>query len=190
MGERECKVFYKALNPSKAREELLRHKKYVDGIAFDDENISILRDLISVMRDVYGKDYEVVLIGSKNTLMQALDALSNEDTKVLVALDNLGDLDEFIQKCGDYENIELGITVVKPAINLTHLIKHKVKFAVMPPTLIRGRLISEAKARKISIIANPVNDIATYARLLELGVNAIITTDPTIKREARKILKL
>jgi len=190
MNERECKVFYKALDSSKVQEELARFKKYVDGLAFDEENLGLLKDILSEAKGIFEEKYEVMLIGAGKSLMQALSVLGEGKFKVLVAPDKLEDVAKLKKTYREFSDIELGIHITKPTVSLAPFARHEVKFVVMPPTLVRGRLISEAKARKIDVVAYPVNDVTTYVRLLELGVSAVVTTDPAIGREARKLLKM
>ncbi len=190
MSDKECRVFYKVSDPSKASEGLSRYKKYVDGLAFDEENIGALKDLLSIAEKIYGDKCEILLMESKETLVYALNTLGKSKSRILIALNELKDLAELRQVYGNYKNMEFGVRVTKPTLNLMHLARQGIKFVVIPPTLIRGRLISEAKARKISVIAHPVNDVATYVKLLELGVSAVVTTNPAVKRGAKKLLRL
>ncbi len=184
-----CEIFLKITRPVLRAEEILRNKKYLDGIAFDKENSDLIDESIDVIKEVFVGGCKVLIVGLENALKEILKKICVDENHVLLAFDEFEKLKAFRRVRGNLKGVSVGIHLTKPVISLTQYTRLGVEFVLLPPALVRGRLITEAKARKVSVIAYQVNDVATYVRLVESGVNGIVTTVPTIKREAKKLVK-
>ena len=82
---------------------------------------------------------------------------------------------------------KFGVMIRNPFPNFQVLRKVGVEFVIMPTALIKGRVVKEAKASGLDLIAYLVNDPATYMKVRSSGVSGVITRNPGVIREAEKI---
>jgi len=86
-------------------------------------------------------------------------------------------------------SIKLASIVSHPFPHVDNLRKQGVSFIMLPPGLIRGRIVKEAHTRGMEVIAWVVNDAATLSKVVNLGVDAVVTEKPDIKREFKHIIE-
>ncbi len=185
----KCEVFLKVTGSVPQVEEIARNRKYIDGIAFDEENSDVIGKSLDIVRRVFTDGCKILLVGLGNVFGEILEKVDINQFEVLLAFNEPEELKTFKTEHGDLKDISVGIYLTKPVTSPTQYARLGAEFILIPPALIRGRLIREARARKIRIIAYQVNDIATYVKLVESGVDGVVTTVPTIKRDARKLIK-
>ncbi len=80
----------------------------------------------------------------------------------------------------------IALTVTHPFPNVEALKKSGIDAIVMPYTLIKPRVVKEAHAREIAVIAATVNDVSAAVRVVSAGADALISEKPDILRQARK----
>ncbi|GEM_PF-4365697 len=80
----------------------------------------------------------------------------------------------------------IALTVTHPFPNAEALSKSGIDAIVMPYTLIKPRVVKEAHAREIAVIAATVNDVSAAVRVISAGADALISEKPNILRQARK----
>ena len=85
------------------------------------------------------------------------------------------------------KSVKVASIVNHPFPHIDNLRRQGVSFILMPPGLIRGRIVKEAHTRGIEVIAWVVNDVATLSKLANLGVDAVVTEKPDIRRELKHI---
>ena len=85
------------------------------------------------------------------------------------------------------KSVKIANIVTHPFPHVDNLRRQGISFILMPPGLIRGRIVKEAHARGLEVIAWVVNDAATLSKLVNLGVDAVITEKPDIRRELKHI---
>ncbi len=173
-------------------ESLQRGRKYVDGIVppetlTNDQLTELISRFIS---EIGREDITLYLMqgASKDLVRNALERFKSLTVYVerkpqeLLNLSGVG---------GEFHGrVKVGVRVNHPAPNITKLARMGVNFVTMPPALIRGRVIREAIAKNVELIADTVNDVAAFAKLIESGIHTVITEDPVIKREVKKLLKI
>ena len=74
--------------------------------------------------------------------------------------------------------------------NVALIRREGVNAIAVPPALARPRLVRECAGRGLQVIAWPVNDVAQAARVVRYGVQALVTSRPTLRRELEEVLKL
>ena len=181
-------------------------------VLFADESV-IIEGREAKIRDVeYAVLKEKVKLGKGNyvpTLEEALDIVKNKVKLVLIPrVEGYEDkLIKKLQEMGVIEDVVIAsrnIEVLRKYKSLSELVKvagiinhpfphvdnlrrQGISFILMPPGLIRGRIVKEAHTRGIEVIAWVVNDAATLSKLANLGVDAVITEKPDIRRELKHI---
>lgn len=80
----------------------------------------------------------------------------------------------------------IALTVTHPFPNVDALKKSGIDAVVMPYTLIKPRVVKEAHARGIAVIAATVNDVSAAVRVVSAGADALISEKPDILKQARK----
>ncbi|GEM_PF-3489490 len=173
-------------------ESLQRGRKYVDGIV-PPESIAdkqLLELVGRFVKEVGREDIALYLTqgASKDSVREVLERFGSITLYVEGRAQELSSLKELGGGFGG--RVKVGVRVNHPAPNIARLAKLGVGFVTMPPALIRGRVVREAVAKGVELIADTVNDVATFAKLIESGVYTVITEDPVIKREVRKLLKI
>jgi len=97
---------------------------------------------------------------------------------------------EVLRRFKDLEqSIKLANVVSHPFPHIDNLRRQGISFIVMPPGLIRGRIVKEAHTRGLEVIAWVINDAATLSKVVNLGVDAVITEKPDIRREMRHLIE-
>ncbi len=183
-------VLLEVANIEEGFKEFRLNKRYLDGIAVNLNEVN-LSELGASLSPEHLKELRVMLILSVKGYDKVIDGVVKlvemGNTEILLAFNDMQDM--LLSKPKLPNTVKVGLMLNHPASTLSPYQRAGAKFIVMPPTLIRGRILSESKARKINIIARLVNDVAICTTLLEAGVYAIVTTIPTIKRDARKKLR-
>ena len=169
---------------------LTKNSKYLDGLA-----LKLSDDVLGRVKEFAGTEElrglkALLLMGALSSHAEEVNQFAHafKDTEILVMASNDEEVIK-IKELTSLDNIKVGVAVNRPAINLSTYSRRGVDFLIMPPMLVRGRVLSESRARKVRIIARPVNDVAICVKLLEGGVYGIVTMVPTLKREAMKLLK-
>ncbi|MCD6428320.1 MAG: glycerophosphodiester phosphodiesterase [Desulfurococcales archaeon] len=85
------------------------------------------------------------------------------------------------------ETVKVASIVNHPFPHIDNLRRQGISFILMPPGLIRGRIVKEAHTRGIEVIAWVVNDVATLSKLANLGVDAVVTEKPDIRRDLKHL---
>lgn len=80
----------------------------------------------------------------------------------------------------------VALTVTHPFPNIDALSKSGIDALVMPYTLIKPRIVKEAHAKNIAVIAATVNDVSAAVKAVSAGADAIISEKPDILKQARK----
>ena len=190
MNDNSGLVLLEITNIEEGLKEFRLNRRYLDGVAINLKEVN-LSELRNSLEPEYLKELRVVLIlgveGYDEGINEVIKLLGKENTEALLAFSNTQNLS--LSKPKLPNTVKVGLMLNHPAPTLSPYQRAGAEFVVMPPTLIRGRILSESKARKINIIARLVNDVAICTTLLEAGIYAIVTTIPTIKRDARKKLK-
>lgn len=191
MNAREGLVLLETSDLEDGLKILAQNRRYLDGLALSAEKIIVesIRDVVST--EAF-KDLKSMLILCSSP--KSIDVVKDiagflKGVEILVVVNELKRVPD-VSRAINQDNVMVGVEVNRPTINLSSYAKAGADFIVIPPTLIRGRILTESRARRLKIIARPVNDVATCASLLELGVYGLVTTVPSIKREARKLVKL
>jgi len=80
----------------------------------------------------------------------------------------------------------IALTVSHPFPNVETLKRSGIDAVVMPYTLIKPRIVKEAHAKDIAVIAATVNDVSAAVRVVSAGADALISEKPDILKQARK----
>ncbi len=80
----------------------------------------------------------------------------------------------------------IALTVTHPFPNVEALKRSGIDAIVMPYTLIKPRIVKEAHAKDIAVIAATVNDISVAVKIVSAGADALISEKPDILKQARK----
>ena len=181
------KIYYLASSPTALDRELKRFRKEIDGISIIISG-SLSEGLIEALSRVRSEELRKLLVFEEFN-----EAMRSEILKFLrgiepyaVAFHNLGVIRE-LRKDLEGLRIVLGTVVRNPFPNFSALKKIGINLVIMPTALIKGRVVKEAKASGLELIAYLVNDPATYLKMKSSGVAGIITKNPGIAREAEKL---
>ncbi len=183
-------AFLEAKDLERGLEALTQNSRYLDGLALKTrENLFKAIENAAYSEKLKGVR-ALLLLGISSNLAEEANEVAGllRDTEILMATDNVEEIAK-IKEVVNQGNLRVGTVVNHPTVSLNVYVKARADFIVMPPTLVRGRVLTESRARKVRIIARLVNDVATCAKLIEAGIYGIVTTVPTLKREARKFLK-
>ncbi len=188
-GVEEVEVLFKFTNPSlNVKELLLSNRKYLDGVAVRSEDL--IEKVLNYLSDLRSEGLRPSLLIKYYEKFN--DVLVNYvkagPAKVYLELSDPSQINSLPNELAN--TVLAGIKLMHPAPNISRLARLGVKFIVMPPALIRGRVVREATARRITLIADTVNDASTFIKLAEAGVKVVVTDDPAIKRDAKKLVKL
>ena len=145
--------------------------------------VPTLEEVIDIVKD----KAKLVLVpraeGYEDTLIRKLQEKKVIED-VVIASRNI----EVLRK---YKSIDKSVKVANivnhPFPHVDNLRRQGISFILMPPGLIRGRIVKEAHTKGIEVIAWVVNDVATLSKLANLGVDAVITEKPDIRRELKHI---
>jgi hypothetical protein len=80
----------------------------------------------------------------------------------------------------------IALTVTHPFPNVEALSGHGIDAIVMPFTLIKPRVVKEAHAKDLTVIAATVDDVSAAVKVISAGADALISEKPDILRQARK----
>ncbi len=147
-----------------------------------------IRDFLNFI----GKDVKVILNLSQVNIKD-VDKLAETVASRLKEVDDLGRLviassdTALLNKVKELTNVKVAAFVSNPFPNISRLRRLGVNFIVIPHSLVRARVVKEAKGRGIEVIAWLVNDPTVLLKMESLGVSAVVTERPDILREARKI---
>lgn len=81
----------------------------------------------------------------------------------------------------------IALTVTHPFPNVDALSKSGVDAIVMPYTLIKPRVVKEAHARDVTVIAATVNDVSAAVKVISAGADALISEKPDILKQVRRV---
>ncbi len=190
MNDNSGLVLLEVTNIEEGFKEFKLNKRYLDGVAVNLKEVNLSELRVSLSPE-YLKELHVMLIlgveGYNEGINEVVNLVGMGNTEILLAFNDMQSM--LLSKSKLPNTVKVGLVLNHPAPTLSPYQRAGAGFIVMPPTLIRGRILSESKARKINIIARLVNDVTICTALLEVGVYAIVTKIPAIKRDARKKLK-
>ena len=87
-------------------------------------------------------------------------------------------------------SVRVVLRASNPFPNVALIRREGVNAIAVPPALARPRLVRECASRGLSVFVWPVNDVAQAARVVRYGVQALVTSRPTLRRELEGVLKL
>jgi len=132
---------------------------------------------------------DLVLWVRDNSLLDTLPRLverAGAVGRVYVAVD---DLLQARAVRGVSASVKLVLRISNPYPNITVIRREGVDAVALPPALVRPRLIRECTSRGVKVVAWPVNDVAQAARVVRYGVEVLVTSRPTLKRELAEYLQ-
>jgi glycerophosphoryl diester phosphodiesterase len=139
-----------------------------------------------IMDLVKGKVKLVVDVEVKEIINQIAEALKNKgllnDTMIVSR-----DMETILRFKEISKDVVAGLIITHPYPHIVSLRRHGIEYLLPRFNLVRGRMVKEAHAKGLGIIAWVVNDVSIAARLRGLGIDAIITDKPDIKRELEKL---
>ncbi len=157
----------------------------VDGVA-----VNLLPDVGGAVKEaascVSGKSFKLILVEEDfkvdeiNWVGEAVESFS--DPIIVVR-----DVARVKEVEGVLKGTSLGVKISNPFPNFTQLKREGVKAALMPHSLIKGRVSREAKAAGIKLYAYLVNDAATLKKMMDAGVAGVVTEKPGIVKEVSKL---
>ena len=145
-----------------------------DFLEFIRRNVKVILSLSRIPTKEAMSSYELIKDGIKEINEVSRLVLASVDTALLSNIKStLG--------------IKVAAFINNPFPNIGSLRKLGIDFIITPHSLVRARVVKEAKGRGIEVIAWLVNDPTVLLRMESMGVSAVITERPDILREARKI---
>jgi len=168
--------------------EVLGVRKPVSGVAFNElkqagaVSVATVREVINAVRD----KAKLVLIPRDGKGRWLIDLLKSEDftDNAVIAHHDIAVLSECKALGG---NLKVAAIINNPFPHVSMLRRRGVDFIVMPYSLLRGRVVKEVHGNGMEVIAWVINDVATYIKVAALGVDAVATEKPDIRREAEKL---
>jgi len=167
-------------------ESIRKYKKEVDGVSIFFAR-EITEDWAEILRKIKGEGLkELIILEGLGKGAEKLSEVIMSIKPDAIALPNLGLISELMHSLEDLK-VRFGAVVRNPFPNFQALRKVGIEFVIMPTALIKGRVVKEAKASNLELIAYLVNDPATYLKVKSSGVSGIITKNPGLIREAEKL---
>jgi hypothetical protein len=189
MPENEPLIYLMLDEAQGCDEELIKkYRKEIDGLSYtlttsDRENIiDILRSLKNC---VASEGLKMALILSSHEIVgkELKDFLEDVSDLTIFLPDPEG-----VPKVRElFKRSTIGIKINNPFPNFAVLKSRGVDAVLMPHSLVKGRVVKEAKAKNIRVFSLLVNDAATYLKMKTAGVDAVITEKPLIAKEALKL---
>lgn len=182
-------LIYLALNEAQGcnEEVIKKYRKEIDGLSYTitsskDKAVDILK---SLKKCAASEGLKVALIlDSYETAEKELKEVWEDEPDLTLFLPD----PEGVPKLRElFKQSVIGIKINNPFPNFAVLRNRGVDAVLMPHSLIKGRVVREAKARDIRVFSILVNDAAIYLKMKTAGVNAVITEKPLIAKEALKL---
>ncbi len=162
-----------------------KHKD-LDGV-YVGEGVSVvggeLKYLITKLAELVPQAYLVLKAKTSEALKDLrllAESLQNVETVTIIN-------DFNVLKSVELGRLQTGFEVLNPYPNLPRLAALGIKYLAIPSSLIRSRVVREAEARGVKVIALNVNSPENYLKSKSLKVFAVVTEKPTIRREAEDI---
>ena len=187
MPENSVMIYHLINSLTDFEKDIGRFRKEIDGVSFLISG-EITEDLIKALKKVRDEGFKELLIfdelgkGKTTELIKLIKTVEPYAT----SLSDLG-LIPVLKQSLEHLTTRLGVIVRNPFPNFQALKKVGAELVVMPTALIKGRVVKEAKASGLNLIAYLVNDPATYLKMRSSGVSGIITRNPGVVREAEKL---
>lgn len=142
-----------------------------------------LKRLITKLAELVPQAY-LVLNAKTSEALESLRLLAEslQNVEIVTIVNDLN-----VLRSVELGRLQVGFEVLNPYPNLGKLAALGIKYLAIPSALIRSRVVREAEARDVKIIALNVNSPENYLKSKSLKVFAVVTEKPTIRREAEDI---